>query len=591
MTIEEFEDRITAFETFDLEFKSAKGGIPGSFWETYSSFANTQGGEIFLGVKQTKEGLVIDGLSKEQALSYQKQLWDCLNNRNKVSVNLLGNDDIERIDTMLGCVLAIRIPMADLKSRPVYIDNNPDKAFKREHEGDYLCTKDEVRRMYAEANILETPQDARVLEGFGFEEDIDKESFRKYRQIFTNLKPTHPWSSLPDLEFMTMLGGYGKDRKKGKEGLTLAGLLMFGKMTSITDPYCCPSFFPDYRKTDPNSNERWTDRICWDGTWEANLFNFYNKVYNKLIETLPRPFALKDGVRIEDSPMHVAIREAFVNALIHCDYTIDSTIVIENQVSKFVFTNPGSMLVPLNQYFQGGESVCRNKSLQKMFMLIGSAEKAGSGASKIWEGWKSANYRNPSIEQTRNKVILEMPLVTILSDEVLAKLKKQFGDAVVSINQQKLLVLAACAMDGFTTNYKLQFILDQHPSDITQLLKGMCQEGYLKAFGVGKGTKYELNIASKVSENVASKVSENVASSNVLNTKNRNKRTERLYAEIMAVCVDYQPLNAIAPRVNRSLRYLKNSVIPEMVAAGLLIRKFPDIPSHPDQQYKSGRKE
>lgn len=119
----------------------------------------------------------------------------------------------------------------------------------------------------------------------------------------------------------------------------------------------------------------------------------------------------------------------------------------------------------------------------------------------------------------------------------------------------------------------------------------MCQEGYLKAFGVGKGTKYELNIASKVSENVASKVSENVASSNVLNTKNRNKRTERLYAEIMAVCVDYQPLNAIAPRVNRSLRYLKNSVIPEMVAAGLLIRKFPDIPSHPDQQYKSGRKE
>lgn len=77
----------------------------------------------------------------------------------------------------------------------------------------------------------------------------------------------------------------------------------------------------------------------------------------------------------------------------------------------------------------------------------------------------------------------------------------------------------------------------------------------------------------------------------MLNTKNRNKRTERLYAEIMPVCVDYQPLNAIVPRVNRSLRDLNNSVIPEMVAAGLLIRKFPDIPSHPDQQYKSGRKE
>ena len=289
--------------------------------------------------------------------------------------------------------------------------------------------------------------------------------------------------------------------------------------------------------------------------------------------------------------MHVAIREAFVNALIHCDYTVDSNIVIENQGARFVFTNPGTLLVSLIQYFQGGESVCRNKSLQKMFMLIGSAEKAGSGANKIWEGWKSANYRNPSIEQNRNKVVLEMPLVTVLSDDVLVRLRELFGETVTSINQQQLLVLAACAMDGFTTNYRLQFILDMHPSDITLLLKGMCQEGLLKASGIGKGTKYELNVASKVSENVASKISENIASSNVLNTKSRNKRTERLYAEIMAAGVDYQPLNVIAPRVNRSLRYLKNSVIPEMVAAGLLIRKFPDIPSHPDQQYKSGRKE
>lgn len=580
ISLEEFEDRINTLETFTLEFKSAKGGIPGNFWETYSSFANSQGGEVFLGVKETKHTFAVDGLTKEQVYAYKKQLWDCLNNRNKVSVNLLSNDDIEEIETSSGFILAIKVPMADLKSRPVYIDNNPERAFKRDHEGDYLCTQDEIRRMYAEANIMETPQDARILEGFSFDDDIDAEAFRKYRQVFTNRKPTHPWSSLPDMQFLTMLGGYGKDRKKGKEGLTLAGMLMFGKMNSIVDPYCCPAYFPDYRKIDPNSNERWTDRLCWDGSWEANLFNFYNRVYNKLIETLPQPFALKDGVRIEDSPMHVAIREAFVNALIHCDYTIDSNIVIENQVSKFVFTNPGSLLVSLNQYFQGGESVCRNKSLQKMFMLIGSAEKAGSGASKIWEGWKSANYRNPSIEQNRNKVTLEMPLVTILSDDVLAELRELFGDAVVSIDQQRLLVLAACAMDGFTTNYRLQFILDMHPSDITLLLKGMCQEGYLKASGIGKGTKYELHVASKVSGNVASLVG-----------KNKNTRSIRLYNDILAVCQDFEPLSSIAPRVKRNLRYLKNSVIPEMVARGLLIRKYPDTPSHPDQQYKARQKE
>lgn len=589
MTYEKLKHVLQSSETVEMEFKTARGGLPGSLWETYSSFGNTQGGQIILGVKQKGHRFVLDGLSEDIVLGYKKLAFDSLNNRQKVSVNILKDEDVHVLETDEGWVLIVDVPRADLRLRPIYINNNPDEVYKRDYEGDYKCTPDEIRRMYAEANIFELPQDARILHGFSFEDDIDEASFREYRQLFANLQPTHPWASLDPEELMRKLGGIRKDRKTGEEGITLAGMLMFGKVSSIQDVDCCPAYFPDYREymsSDPNA--RWTNRICPDGRWECNLFQFYRRVYNRLSELLPKPFALKDGFRVEESPMHVALREAFANALIHCDYTMNANVVIANYKNKFVFSNPGSMLVTLNQYFHGGDSVCRNKSLQQMFMLIGSAEKAGSGADKIWSGWKQGNFRNPSIEEADGKVTLEMPLVNILSDDVIAELAHAFGDNIDTISHEKLLVLAACVSDGYVSNYRLQFVLDRHPVEITQLLKELCEDGLLKASGIGKGTKYKLNVASKVPGNVASKVSGNVASK-VSPERNVSNRTLRLYRAIQETCIDFMPLIEIAPKVNRKLRYLKNTVIPDMVTKGLLERKYPNIPSHPDQQYRCAK--
>jgi predicted HTH transcriptional regulator len=55
-------------EGIDTEFKSARGGMPGSFWESYSAMANTQGGTIFLGVGEPRSSLVWEGVPAAEQL-------------------------------------------------------------------------------------------------------------------------------------------------------------------------------------------------------------------------------------------------------------------------------------------------------------------------------------------------------------------------------------------------------------------------------------------------------------------------------------------------------------------------------------------
>ena len=89
MNTEEIRQLIGQEEGTELEYKSAKGGSPESFWDTFSAFANTHGGIFVFGIKEKDDRLIPDGLDNGQIAKCKKDFWDCAHNTGKVSATMM----------------------------------------------------------------------------------------------------------------------------------------------------------------------------------------------------------------------------------------------------------------------------------------------------------------------------------------------------------------------------------------------------------------------------------------------------------------------------------------------------------------------
>ena len=275
MNMQEVKQLVYQGEKVDLECKKAEANVSKTVYSSYSAFANTKGGYIILGIKEDKtktipeERFIIQGIKNPE--KQKEDFWNTING-SKVNVNILKDEDVYIVEEEGVSLIVIYVPRADYNRRPVYVGDNPYKGtYKRNHEGDYHAAEYEIRGMIRDQDS--EGNDNTIIEYYTMD-DINKETFRKYRRIFENRHEGHVWNSHDDKKFLENLGGYRKDRRTGVEGLTVAGLLMFGTGQAIRERFA--NIFMDYRDiSQVTADIRWNDRITYDGTWENNLFNFF----------------------------------------------------------------------------------------------------------------------------------------------------------------------------------------------------------------------------------------------------------------------------------------------------------------------------
>ena len=483
-------------ESVSLECKLAngrdgKGALPEDFWPTYSAMANADGGVVVLGLRERKGQFEVVGIDNVEKV--RTELFNNLNNRQKVSINLLTDEHVREWFIDGKTLLVVEIPRARRQQRPVYLTTNPlsGNTYRRLNEGDRPLADEDVKRMLAEQ--VEESRDDRILRNFGFD-DLDMGSFRAYRQVFANRDPGHPWNVDDDQTFLRRIGGWRHDRETGEAGLTLAGLLMFGQMSVIQE--VLPNYMLDYQERPAAKAERrWIDRLTLDGKWSGNLYDFYRKVYLKLTADLKVPFQLENGERQDETPVHIALREALANVLVHADYSDRASVLVVKRPDMFGFRNPGMMRIPVEVALQGGEPDCRNRNLHKMFRFVGVGEQAGTGIPRIYQGWNSQHWNPPKLYELStpyNQTLMELRMIDLFPAEVMTNLRARFGVQFEQLPMEARVAVALAASEGTVNHARLCTVSTAHPVELTRTLQQLTQLGILDSTGSGRGAVYFL---------------------------------------------------------------------------------------------------
>lgn len=466
-------------ESICIEGKKAETTLPKSIWETYSAFANTLGGDIILGVDETKERILVptgvldvDGIMKD--------LWSTLNNKQKVSVNLLSEKDVEIIEIDEKSLIIIHVPAASRELKPVYINNNLQSgSYRRNGDGDYHCTSLEINNMLRDQS--EQTQDYKIIERFTIEH-INQHSLASYRSLFKIEFPNHPWTDLDDEEFLYRISGIDKD-VNGKYRLTEAGLFMFSNDYEIEKAF--PDYFLDYREM-MDSSTKWTNRIhSGEGSWSGNLYDFFFLIMPYLSSAFKNPFdSDTTGKRVGEAPAVLGVREAFINCICNANFYDTYGIVIKRYPNKFVFENPGILRIPVEKAIVGGNSNPRNKAIMKMFSLIGYGERAGSGIPNIFEIWKTQQWPEPRIIQEFNhdRTILELKFSSIDENSTLDLFAQPIYQTVYQFMQQHEVVKTKDIMQ----------LLEVKEARARQILKEMTNLGFISALGANRNRVYQI---------------------------------------------------------------------------------------------------
>ena len=619
-----FEQLNSIDENVRIDAKRASG-IDKSIMETVCAFVNEPGlggGYLLLGAVRTgfKNGLPV--YVPENIENPDKIQNDVITQCSSMfNVRIRPQIEPEVIDGKT--VLVVKVDEAPEAQKPIYITSRglPQGAFRRVGSSDQKCTEDDMRVFYSSAESF----DSTIVKGATLD-DIDENAVAYYRKLRSKVNPNAEELSYDDNDLLLALRACEKE-KNGEYVLTYTGLIVFGKAMSLRR--LLPALRVDYIRV---SGNRWVEDP--DKRFEATidmrgpLILLVNRALNAIKDDLPKGFKLRKGNLQADTPIELpndALREALVNAFIHCSFRLNQPIQIIRYSNRLEVINPGFSLKSPETLGEPG-SVQRNPFISTIFHDTNLAETKGSGIRSMRGHMKKAGMMPPTFESNRsaNQFTARLLLHHLLDNDTIQWLAPY---ADYSLNNEQRLALVFVREVGAIDNITYrQLNSDINISKASADLHDMCKKGLLEQKGQSRSSYYiagEQFVNGRVDDSlnsIAAGENSNAIGENSigdsLNSRGKaplNSRGEFLNSRgqqlpkileervekigkraepdemkklVIELCslkpMSLLELANILKRKTSSLRYL---YVNPLIESGELFYTIPEMLSHPDQKY------
>ncbi len=361
MNAEELRGHLSAGEGLLTEFKRCGSGPQNDLYETVCSFANRQGGNIFMGVDD--DGAVL-GISPAAVRSTQRMVVNAVSNPKLFPIPPVIETESIEIDGLWVIRVWVPVGPAVYSFKGVMYDRIADADVK-------VTGVEQITMLYLRKQ--NEYSERRVFKYVSID-DFDPAAIQRARSLAVARTPDHPWGSMGDEELLRSAKLYRKDRRTGEEGYTLASVLLFGTEECISD--VCPPY-----KTDAvariEDKARYDDRLTFTG----NLIDAYDRLVQFAKSHIQDRFVLMDGHRI--SARDIMIREIVANLLIHREYISPFPAKLVITHSQLVTENASRAMFEGRLTLSDFNPVSKNPSMAGVFKEMGYAEELGSGFRNI----------------------------------------------------------------------------------------------------------------------------------------------------------------------------------------------------------------